>query len=586
MKGLDGRNTDIVGTAIYDIMLQYRHPAVRDLQQRVLNDSASITPRTKNPFSQLIEQAVDPLAVKAYWNKPEVTVAGGQVELTAEVSGGARQFATERILTLNGAVSVRANPIFAVDTQERPYACIDLPDPQSLNMRKFKVTYEGSRSPKVLAVVNPAKAEAFLRPTITTQLFGRLTRVPLTYMPTSLPIAMSTKQPTPTRTLPIVRALPGILDKPGSVALALMLNERYIPSSTVASLLPDNSPYNAAIGISTVGLNTLLEDLCQQGQAVGQFHHSRLGQIHWQWLTLTVTLLKRTIRIEGALLQQGIRTWVQAEVGCWLDDNGMVRVRWLSGNTDALVGETVLTSWISLLNALLCAPAARKENKDTRGGERLTQHFDIPTTTQTVEAVAQELLVMDGQLIIYYTIPMSLKTLPLEIAPPKPTVTLVQPRVPHQSYKGALVMTKVEARITQASVAPYDYAWTTDLSPDPNPERSSNLTIHAVPPLVLTGGRQQLTTARLRLIDMFGQVSEVQAPLHYIASARTEQAALVSSKRRNSGSVSCRNCGNIASRLWRGCLTCQAWSSSRVPPFLSWRQSQQLWKFRSPLSGE
>jgi Stigma-specific protein, Stig1 len=520
----------MVGTAIPDIMLQYRHTVVQDVQTRVLNASVSTTSRLNGPFSRRIEQPVAPLEIKAHWNKPKIAVKEGQVELSAEVNGGARQVASGRILTLDGEVSVKRNAVYAVDAQGRPYTCVAPPGPQALHMRRLKVTYEGSHWPRLLAKLDPAKEETLLRPVIATQLFGRLARIPLTYMPTSLPIAVPTKKRMATEHLPIVGTLPGIVDRPGSVALGLMLDKTRVPSSTFGSLFPENASYNAAIGISTAGLNTLLTHLCQQDQARGQFQHSRLGQTHWQWHTLTVALLNRTIRIEGALLQQGIRMWIQAELQCWLDDKGIIRCRLLASNIDTLAAETLLTSWAELLRTLLCTPDARKQNQNTQSGEPLTQVFDIPTTTQTVQAVAQELLVINGQLIVYYTLPMSLKTLPLEFAPPKASVTLVQPHIPHQVHQGALVTAKVEARITKDSVRPYDYAWTTGLSQEP--EHGSKLTIHTIPPPALQGGQQQLTTAHLKLIDMFGQVSAVQAPVQYIASTSTEQAALARSKRR------------------------------------------------------
>ncbi len=522
----------MVGTAISDIMLQYRHTVVQDIQTRVLNASVSTNSRIKGPFSRHIEQPVAPLEVKAHWNKPKIEVEHGQVELSAEVDGGARQVATGRILTLDGEVSVKQNLAYAVDEQGRPYTSVAPPGPQALQMHKLRVTYEGSHWPGLLAWLNPAKEATVLRPVIAMQLFGRLARIPLTYMPASLPLAVPTRKRTTTPTLPIVGTLTGVVDKPELVALGLMLDKTRVPSSTLGSLFPEHAPYNAAIGISTAGLNTLLTHLCQQEQAMGQFQHSRLGQTHWQWLTLTVILLNRKIRIEGTLLVQGVRMWIQAELQCWLDDKGIIRCRLLVSNVDILVAETLLTSWTELLKTLLCTPtpATQKQNTNAQSAEPLTQVFDIPTTTQTVEAVAQELLVTNGQLIVYYTIPMSLKMLPLEVSPPKPSVTIVQPHIPHQLHQGALVTAKVEARITKDSVRPYDYAWTTGLSQ--KLEHGSKLTIQTIPPPVPHGGQQQLTTAHLKLIDMFGQVSEVQAPVQYIASTSTEQAALARSRRR------------------------------------------------------
>src|SRR5579859_1811833 len=364
---------------MWDIVLEYRHAAVHDLQLRVLSASLSSLLEIKNPFLRDIEQSGDLQEIKAHWNRPEVSVKEGQIELSAEVSGGLRQVTTGRILTLDGPVSVKQNPTLASDTHGRPYTCVDTPSPQTLNMRELKVTYEGSKWAPLQAKLSPAKAEKSLRPVITTQLFEQLASIPLTYMPSSLPIAMSTSWRTATKTLRVIRALPRTLERSGAVALGLMLDKTQVPASTLVSLLPEDAEYNAAIGISTAGLNTLLAHCCEQDRAMGQFYHSQLGWTGWQWEQLTVTLLDETIFIEGVLLQQGVRTWAQARIQCNLDENGTVQCRLLSSNTDALVAETLLVSWNELLKTLLNAPSARKQN--TESGERLIQLIEIPTTT-------------------------------------------------------------------------------------------------------------------------------------------------------------------------------------------------------------
>jgi hypothetical protein len=172
----------MVDTVMCDIMLEYRYPVVHDLQLRVLNASMSSFLQIKSPLSQQIEQSVDLLEINAHWNNPEVTVEEGQIELSAELSGGARQVTTGRILTLDGAVSVKQNPILATDIHGRPYVCVNPPSAQSLDTGKLQVTYGGPKWSPLLAKLNPTKAEKSLRPVITTQLFEQLATVPLTYM--------------------------------------------------------------------------------------------------------------------------------------------------------------------------------------------------------------------------------------------------------------------------------------------------------------------------------------------------------------------------------------------------------------------
>ena len=515
----------MAGTDMFDIMLQFRQTAIQDLQHRILNASASTNLWVKSRFSRRIEQPVSPLEIKAYWNKPEVTISNSSIKLSAEVSGGARQVETGRILTLDGAVSAWQNATLAVDASGRPYACMQPSDLLHVSMRKMKVSYEGSRWPPFLAKLNPAKEETLLRPVLATQLFGQLARIPLTYMPSSFPVVMPMKKPTATHTLSIVHALPGILNAPASVALGLMLDKTHTAPSTFTSLLPEKVPYNAAISISTQGLNTLLAHLCHQGKAMGQLHHSLLRRVNWHWETLTVTLHHQVVHIDGVLVQQGFRARVQAAVQCWLVNDGCLQGTLLSSNTDAIMAETLLASWIELLKTLFRSRATNKQNTDAYDQERLFQCFGMPASTQMVETVAQELVVTDTQLIIYYTIPKSLKEVPLEFPPPQPTVTIVQPHIPRQRAKGAPVTIKLGAKITKDSTLPYDYTWTTDPSPEPRPEHGSKLTIRSIPTGAGAGsGPQKLTTAHLKVIDMFGQVSEAQAPAQYLPPMKQQKS--------------------------------------------------------------
>ena len=63
---------------------------------------------------------------------------------------------------------------------------------------------------------------------------------------------------------------------------------------------------------------------------------------------------------------------------------------------------------------------------------------------------------------------------------------------------------ELDAQILKESTPPYDYAWTNDLSPNPVPHFGSTFTFTSIPVAVAPGGGPQtLTTAHLKVIDMF-----------------------------------------------------------------------------------
>jgi hypothetical protein len=74
----------------FDILLQFQQTVMQDLQHRILNAAPLTTLWVKSPLSRRIEQAIPSLEVKACWNKPDVTVSDGGVELSAELNGGVR----------------------------------------------------------------------------------------------------------------------------------------------------------------------------------------------------------------------------------------------------------------------------------------------------------------------------------------------------------------------------------------------------------------------------------------------------------------------------------------------------------------
>jgi len=508
-----------------DILLQFRLTVMQDLQHRILNVSPLTTLWVKSPLSRRIEQAVPPLEVKACWNKPDLAVSDGSVELSAELNGGARQVLSGRILTLDGTVSARQTVTSAVDTSQRPYVCLEEPTPVQVDLRQLKVSYEGSRWPELIATLNPVKEATSLRPVLTTQLFGPLARFPLTCMPCSLPLSVpDTQGVVVAGTLPIKHVVPGLLATPASVALGLMLDEKRAVPSISVGVLPPMTDYNAAIALSEHGLNSMLTHLCAQGEAIGQMQHAQFGEIEWRWEQLNVKLRQGVLVVSGFLVQQGVKLSVVAEVKSTLVHNGCVQSHIVASNADANGAETLLAAWNGVLNILLRSRVINAPDQNARDAVRLFQSFAIPASTQSVESVAQELLVTDEQLIIYYTISKSEEEVPLEIPPAKPIILITQPHMPQQTVKGAPVTIELDAQITKESTPPYDYAWTSDLSPNLVPQYGSTFTISSIPvAAAMGGGPQTLTTAHLKVIDMFGQDAQIQAPAKYLPSTKRQQ---------------------------------------------------------------
>jgi hypothetical protein len=504
---------------LFDIMLQFHETVIQDLQARVLNLDPSTNLWIKSPFSRRIEQPIPPLEIKACWNDPKVSLKKDIIELSAELDGGARQIATGRILTLDGKVSARQKISFAIDTNDRPYACVEAPSLGHIRLRDLDISYLGCAWPKFLAPFDPAKEATLLRPILATHLFELLAELPLTYMPTSFPLAGPTNKRQSAERLPVVHVHPAALDT--SVFLGLMLNNTPTVSGPITSLLPAHGRSNTALSISTQGLNTLLMHLCQQGHTTGQFLHSHLGQIQWRWETLLLALHQHVIDITGILVQQGVSQTVFARVQSQLVKKGCLRSTLLSSNMDALTDETLLASWNELLKRVLRARVAHKQDQSPHDAERLFQCFALPGTARTIETVAQELLMKDGQLIVTYIIPESLQEIAIELPPPEPAVTLTQSSIPQQTAPGAPVTIELQAQFTSESTPPYDYAWTTD--PNPDPQFGPTLAITAVPIAPpQDSGIQTLTTAHLKVIDMFGQVVEAEAPARYLPAPKPQ----------------------------------------------------------------
>lgn len=343
---------------------------------------------------------------------------------------------------------------------------------------------------------------------------------PLTFFPRSLPVGMQTEAKTSSEVLPVTQAVTSSVQKPESILLGLMLNTECPAPTTFVNLLSAQSPYNAALSISTSGLNALLAHLCQQGLATGKMHHSQWGDVNWQWEQLSVTLGQGSIQLAGILLQRGQRRSVRAEVFCLLDGNGILRCVMLSSNTDPAIAEIIRISWVTLMHRLLAVPEERRQARDPNTEGRLWQCFDIPGTQSSVEAPARDLQIVQGQLVIFYRIPKTQRKLQFEVPSAPPAFAISQTHIPRQVAPGAPVTVQLKATALRESAPPYTHMWTIGGVSKPTLGHGPEVTIEQRPKRVLRriqpGQAQELTIVHLKTIDTFGQATEVPLSVQYI----------------------------------------------------------------------
>jgi len=504
----------------FDIVIEFHEAVVRDVQIRMLNRCAATNLWVDGPSSRIVYQPMDPLQIKACWNDPSLTIDDDGVRLSAAVQGGARQ-PTGRILKLDGEVSARGSAVVDADGARRPYLRVRTSGP--LAMHKLKVSYPGSPWPSFAAGLDPAKELTSLRPVLASQLFLPLSSIPLTYVAASLPIAMSPDEVdagSVAPALPVKLAVPVHREASSSVALGLMVRSAVQPPSTCPSLLSSQHGYNAAVGISEHGTNTLLDWLCRTGAAAGELRHSRLGPIAWRWDSITVKYQHGQIRLAGVLVQGTQPARVRGQLRCRISTSGELRCTLLSDDADATINETVLASWRTLLARLLAAPITDDPGGVPSDG-RLSQRFELPGTDCQLSADAEDLVVQNGQIVAYYTVPQTPTPLPLEIPPRSPGVAITQPVIPHQSAPRAPVNIALHAEIANPTSAPYEYVWSTDLSPEPASSRDNPTTIITGTPAASdgTGLPQPLTTVHLNVIDIFGQSAQAHGPALYVPAA-------------------------------------------------------------------
>lgn len=517
----------MTNTGGFDIMLQYKQEIVNDIFVRVLNESLVTNLYLKSPISRLIDEPLPPTQVKAWWDNPELELDDDDsISLSVDVTGGARQLLTQRNLEVDGSVSMTRKTSLAIDDAGELYIHLESPKLLDLKMSKLKVTYPGSTWSPLLSAIDPTRETTILRPLLTKTLMEPLSQLPLSYKVKSLPLHFPVSDTSISRlpsftlsewNIPVTTASVRVLKtkQVDAVAMGLSLTNNRCDPTYMTTALPKKAKSNAALTLTSMGMNNIIEQLRRRGTLKGVIPSSSPGvaPVNWQWEVLSVNFHEDYISLTGNLRRNATSTHVTADLECSLDRDGSLVIIQRSTNTDTLTAKTVVDSWYEVLRMILWARAKDKQDGKNEDWYKLYQCFSIAGTQIEVETPAEDIIIEEGIFTVLYRVPKAMG-FQAEIPWLKPQVVVTEPRIPVQTAKGAPVSMQMQAQITTQSFPPYDYVWTTDLSEEPTHDRGPSMMVTAYPTAVGTG-TQVYTHVRVKVIDAFGQTAEARAPAMY-----------------------------------------------------------------------
>ncbi len=514
-------------TGGFDVMLQFKQDIINDILVRVLNESLITNLHLKSPLSRLIDEPVPPTQVKVWWDKPELELDDADsISLSVEVTGGARQLVTERTLSVDGSVSITRKALVATEEKGAPYLSLESPQPFDLHMSKLKVTYEGSKWPELLSRIDPTRETTVLRPLLTMALMLPLSQLPLSYNVESLPlhILAPNSSSTPSEwNIPVTTAMMRVLKQADAVAMGLSWTGTRCDHTQMTTAFPEEVKSNAALTLTSRGLNNIIGQLRRRGALEGVItSSSKEAPVNWQWEVLTIQCHQGYISLTGNFRRNAIPIRVIADLKCSLDRNRSLTITPLAINTHAPTTETIVSSLYEVLRMILRARAKNTRDDDSQEWGKLFQCFTIPGTPIEVEAPADDILIEEGTFTLLYDVPQTLKGFQAEVPSPEPQVTIIEPYIPMQTAPGAPVSMQMQAQLTTQSFPPYDYVWTTGPTGKPTNDRGPGMTITGSP-TPAGPGPQVYTNVHVKVIDTFGQVAEASAPARYQAQARRQQ---------------------------------------------------------------
>src|SRR6266702_3297611 len=270
-----------------DVMLQFKQDIINDILVRVLNESLITNLHLKSPLSRRIDEPLPPTQIKVWWDKPELELGDDDsISLSVEVTGGARQLATGRNLEVDGSVSITRKALLATD--------------------ELGVLYLS------LALMIP------------------LSQLPLSYTVKSLPLRIlaPNNSHTPSEwSIPVITAMMRVLKEADAIAMGLSLTETYSDHTQMTTAFPEEANRNAALTLTSRGINNILGQLRRRGILKGVVpSSSKEAPVNWQWEVLTIQCHKGYISLTGNFRRNAIPIRVIADLTCSLDHNESLKI--------------------------------------------------------------------------------------------------------------------------------------------------------------------------------------------------------------------------------------------------------------------
>ncbi|MFE0028800.1 hypothetical protein, partial [Amycolatopsis sp. NPDC059021] len=472
----------------HDLIVQFRHNLVRDVQKRAVNESLRDNLALATPVTRVVAQRIPPFQAKAHWDSPDLAIAGECLRLSAKIRGGARHSLKGINLIMEGAVHTDCRPEIVFAKDGRPVARLTAPPLSALRLADLKLSYPGDED--ALSWFDARLERTLLRPVLGKKLMKRLAGLPLTYLPDAVPprqgaATVAVDPHTETLSLTLGRAGPaprgGFLSDPAA---------------------------NLAVAYSETGLNDVLARLCERELASGTtVLDEDLVSWRWTWLKVAFTA-HEYLHLSGEVRCGGTTLPVDATAVCSLSSAKRLSVSFRTLAASSAEAGLLAEATAELLGRVFAGPAPV-----------LRQRFRVPGTAIAVDAPVVAVTVKDRHLVAHYDVPLDDQRSLLTIDDAKPKPRIVQPIVPRQAAPGAPVVAHLDATLAKPTEPPYDYVWRTGNGARLKHGHGPVATVTSAKAL-LTGGTEpvmplKLATVRLQVVDLLGRVGETEFDATY-----------------------------------------------------------------------
>lgn len=510
----------MANTGDFDIVLQFRPAVVNDIITRQLSDPTALKAQAQKLIQRhLTLQAVLPSELS--WSDPTVDCADHDMLLASvAISGGIRPAVLNHNLTLSASVQMPLMAVVRQDDAGSPYIAAQISSADALALRDVRLGLAGKSVPAPLAGIDLSQVTAPLRPFLAQNLLQSLARLAHTYMLGSIPACFPTSGYTTSATdLRIIHAGVRTLTDKGEEALALGLSLTNASSArqAITSAFGGAARGNAALVVSAVGLNQLIEQARTQGRLQGStVAHGAAASTPWRWTALSCAPSgDGRLDVSGRLVAIGQDRAITARVTCAIDEHGRLVV-----TPNSPVGDTDEITMGAIRGALLRALSIG----DSADG-RFWQSFSIPDSSVSLNAAAQSLRIESGGVTLLYDVPLSKDKIDFQFPVRKPAAQILQLLpLPIAASRGAPLTVTLRAQVVSESFPPYDFEWQTDSTPAPT-EGAERRVVQT--PADVRPGTHTLTTVRLRMIDLIGQVATDEKPVQYVVRPRKRLGRVV-----------------------------------------------------------